>query len=332
LAGSYNGLFFDTNNGVSEQTAGMVKGLTISQKGTYSGTVLIAGASHGISGSFDLGGNATNRINRSTNQGGPVTIVMTVSGATPPPQITGTVAGTNGGSPWQASLVADRATNTVPSGEFTLLLPPDADNSPPASSPGGDGYALLTNKAGTSAVSGALADGTALSQSVPVSQDGYVPLYDNLYAGKGLLLGWINLYLTNTDGVGLTWFRPPVRSGLYSNGFNNVLSAGQLLLSPWTNAPANYESLSNLEILQTVNDTTATTNIGVKIESAGQIVDTATGKSIGSVTPKTGAFSVTIGSGPIQVKARGAITLLNGTNGAGYFTTKTNGQAVLLTP
>jgi hypothetical protein len=308
----------------------MLKGLTINQQGKYSGTVLIAGASHGISGSFGLGGESTNVINRSASQGGSMAIFMTVSGATPPPQITGAVAGTNSGSPWQASLVADRATNTVPSGEYTLLIPPDPDNFPPSSSPGGDGYLLITNKAGTASLSGALADGTAFSQSVGISEDGYVPLYDNIYGGKGLFLGWINLYLTNTNDLGLTWIHPALRTGIYDNGFVNFLSAGQFLLSPWTNAVANFAGLTNLSILQTVN-TAATTNIGVKIEPAGQIIDTATGKSIGSVTPKTGAFSVTVGSGTNQIKGRGAITLVNGVNGGGYYTTKTSAQAILLT-
>lgn len=328
LAGTYNGLFFDTNNGVSEASAGMLKGLTLNQEGKYSGSLLIAGGSHGLSGSLSLGGQATNIVSRPASQGGPIKIVMTVSGATPPPQITGAVIGTNGGIPWQASLVAGRATNTVPNGEFTLLIPPDFDNFPPASSPGGDGYLLITNKAGTATMAGALADGTALSQSVGVSQDGYIPLYDNLYSGKGLLLGWINLYLTNTDDVSLTWIRLPQRSGLYTNGFVNFYSADQFTLSPWTNFAANYEVLTNLLTVQTANSNAPGLFYGVRIESAGQIIDTATEKSIGSVTPKTGVFSVTFGN----VKGHGAITLVNGTNGGGYFTTKTNAQAILLLP
>src|SRR5665213_1149583 len=43
--GIYNGLFF-TTNGVTEQTAGMLKTLTVGTGGNYSGTVLINGASH----------------------------------------------------------------------------------------------------------------------------------------------------------------------------------------------------------------------------------------------------------------------------------------------
>ena len=113
VKGTYNGLFFDANNGVTEQTAGMLKGLAISQKGTYSGTLLINGGSHAISGSFNLAGQAATHISRPPSQGG-LTLVMQLNGNEPPPQVTGTVSGTNHGVSWVANLTADRAANTVP--------------------------------------------------------------------------------------------------------------------------------------------------------------------------------------------------------------------------
>ena len=73
---------------------------------------------------------------------------------------------------------------------------------------------MITNHAGAANITGALADGAAFNQTVPVSQDGYVPIYANLYSGKGLLLGWINLDLTNTADVGLTWIHPGTRFGI----------------------------------------------------------------------------------------------------------------------
>jgi hypothetical protein len=82
----------------------------------------------------------------------------------------------------------------------------------------------------TTRITGALADGASFSQTVPVSQTGYVPICANLYASKGLLLGWINLDLTNTAGVSLTWIHPERVSGLYQKGFTNVLLTNQILL------------------------------------------------------------------------------------------------------
>ena len=71
---------------------------------------------------------------------------------------------------------------------------------PPIGSPGGDGYALITNHAGMIRITGAMADGAPLSQTVPVSDLSYVPIYASLYGGKGLLMGWINLDTTNNAG------------------------------------------------------------------------------------------------------------------------------------
>jgi hypothetical protein len=341
LKGTYNGLFSATN-GVTEETAGMLKGLTVRQTGAYSGTLIINGGSHVISGAFDLSGQATNQILRPASQGGSLTVVMTLlSSSNSAPQDTGTVSGTTNGGSWVASLTADLATNSLPSAEYTMLIPPDTNNGPPDSSPGGDGYALITNHAGTAKVTGALADGTAFSQSVPVSQDGYVPVYANLYGNKGLLLCWINLDLTNTNAVtatGLTWIHPTRTTGLYQKGFTNILLTNQILLSLWTNLPGNIDTLTNLSILDTINDTNALTNVAVKISSAGKVTE-ATGSPVtvsGSITPKTGLLKVTIGSGATRVTGHGAI-LLNSTNGgsnygAGYYLTKTNAGAVLLEP
>jgi hypothetical protein len=320
FVGTYNGLFWATNGLVAETNAGMLKGLTLTSKGTYSGTLLINGASKGFSGSFDLAGVAGKSISLGSKEGD-VEVVMTLTSNNPAPRVTGTVSNAS----WLATnLTADRAANTPISAEYTLLIPPDT-NSAPTNSPGGDGYALITNHAGKATITGALADGAAFSQTVPVSQDGYVPIYANLYAGKGLLLGWVNLDLTNTANVSLTWIRPEHASGLYTNGFTNVLPANQIQLSPWTNPPGNIGLMTNLLILDTINDTN--TPIPVTITS-GKVAGLAVS---GTVNLKTGLLKVTLGGGANKTNGYGAI-LLNATNGGGYFLTKTNAGAVILQP
>jgi hypothetical protein len=101
-----------------------------------------------------------------------------------------------------------------------------------ADSPPGDGYALVTNRAGVVTLNGALADGTQYHQTVPVSQNGDVPVYVSLYKSRastnsGLLLGWINL--TNLQAMPpvdtLTWIKKPSRPpNLYTDGFTNILT------------------------------------------------------------------------------------------------------------
>jgi hypothetical protein len=339
VRGTYNGLFFNTN-GVTEQTAGMLKGLTIGQRGTYSGTLLINGGGHALAGAFNLVGQATNHIPRPASQGGPLLVEMTLNWNNSPPQVTGIVFGTNQGVPWVATnLLADLATNTSPSAEYTMLILPDT-NTAPAKSPGGAGYALITNYAGTTRnpgaatarITGALADGTAFSQTVPVSRDGYIPIYANLYASKGLLLGWINLDLTNTAGVGLTWIHPARTTGLYQNGFTNVLFSNQIPFSPWTNSPTNIFAATNLSLVEMINDTNALMDFTVTISNNFKLGEVSGPTPLsGSINSKTGLLKVTIGSGANKTTGYGAI-LLNETNGAGYFLTKTNAGAFILEP
>jgi uncharacterized repeat protein (TIGR02543 family) len=324
FVGTYNGLFTGANGIVTETNAGMLKGLTLTSKGTYSGSLLFNGASKSFTGSFDLALNASNSLKVG---GETLGLGMTLTASDPAPQVTGIISG-NG---WMSTnLTADRATNSLPPAEYTLLILPNT-NTAPANSPGGDGYALITNSAGTARdpaaatakITGALADGTAFNQTVPVSQDGYVPIYADLYSGKGLLLGWINLK-TNTAGISLTWIHPETHSGLYQNGFINVLSTNQILLSQWTD-PGNFGSLYNLSELATINDTNIITSITVSI-AGGKV----SGQSVtGTVAPKTGLLTVTI----YKVAGHGAI-LINGTNisGGGYFLTKTAAGAIKLGP
>jgi hypothetical protein len=333
VKGQYNGLFFNATNGVTEQTAGMLKGLLIGANGTYSGTILINGSSHSLTGTFNLSGQASNRISRPSAQGGALTVAMTLNWNNSPPQVTGTVSGITNGVSWaDANLIADLATNTFGRAEYTLLLLPDANGLPPANSPGGDGYGLITNKAATATITGALADGTPFSQSTPISQAGDIPFYANLYGGKGLILGWVSLNPADNAGAGLTWIHPGRATGLYQNGFTNILLTNQIRLSPWTNSAANFGELTNLSLLENTTDTnTLITNIAVSVTAEGKMTETETGKVIGAVNLKTGLLTVTVGSGASKMIGRGVI-LLNATNGGGYYLTKTNAEAILLQP
>ncbi len=333
--GVYNGLFASAG-GVNEQTAGMLKGLTVSTSGTYSGTLLINGASQAISGSFDLAGQGVSYILRPASQGGPLTLAMTLNGNNQPLQVTGTVSGTQAGAPWTANLVADLSSNALPSGKYTMLIPPDDNNAPPNSSPGGDGYALIAYNAGTvgnpssakATVSGALADGTSFNQTVAVSADGSVPVYANLYGGKGLLLGWINL--EGTSATSLTWIHPRLASGMYKSGFTNYLAGNQILLSPWNNHTAAIFGATNLSFLDTMNDATTLMDFTLTIDNNFQLGEVSDAKLLsGSINPNTGLLTVTIGNGGSKLTGHGAM-LLNSGSGGGYFLDRTNAQAMKL--
>jgi sugar lactone lactonase YvrE len=328
FVGTYNGLFWATNGGVAEGNAGMLKGLTLTSKGSYSGSLMINGASKSISGSFSAARQAGKPVSFGSPEGD-VELAMTLTSIGPAPQVTGTVSGTG----WTATnLIADRATTTMSPAEYTMLILPDTN----PSSPGGDGYALITNTPGNgrsvataaAKISGALADGTAFSQSVPVSQDGYVPIYANLYGGKGLLLGWINLDPTNDSG-GLFWVHPD-RPGLFKGAFT---ARNQIELSPWTNLPASSALPTKLAVFEMsdgavigTNDFTITISNNYKLGMQSGPTNLS-----GSLNPKTGLLTVTIGSGASKSTGYGVL-LPNGTNGGGFFLDKTNAGAIILQP
>ncbi|MGD0814221.1 MAG: hypothetical protein ABSA83_11500 [Verrucomicrobiota bacterium] len=332
LKGIYNGLFA-SSNGVTEQTAGMLKGLNIAQRGAYSGSLLINGGSHGISGTFSLNGQATNKISRTASQGGPLIVELTAINSTnPAPEVIGTISGTNNGVAWVASLMADFSTKagSEAAARYTMLIPPSFGGSPPTSSPGGAGYASIATSAGMVTVSGSLADGTAFSESVPATETSYIPVYANLYGGRGLLLGWITLSSTNTSGMSLAWIHPPRATGLYQGGFTNVLSANQLAVSPWTHSATSIQLLTNLSVVDWVYETNSSnfTDYPVNTTASGKITGTTLS---GSINQRTGTFRVTVGSGSSKIIGTGVV-LLNSTNGGGYYLTETNSQAIELTP
>ncbi len=331
VKGTYNGLFTATNGDVTEATAGMLKGLTIATKGTYSGSLLINGAPHGLSGTFNLAGQATNKITRPDSQGGNLLVLLNVvTSSNALPIVTGTIYGTNNGVPWvSTNLVADLQTNLTFSSDYTMTIPPSTNNPASNSIPGGDGYALITNHAGAVKISGALADGTVFSESVPVSQSGDVPVYASLYANKGLLLGWINLDATNAPGS-LAWIHPTARTGFFTSPFS---STNFVKLSGWTNPPAGSSLPQHLVVLEMANGAVTQSNAFVITVSNNYKIGEISGPLplSGTLNPKTGQLQLVIGSKADKQTANGAV-LLNGTNGGGFFTTKTNTGAVILAP
>ena len=231
VKGTYNGLFFQTNAaGVTPQTAGMLNGLTIGSLGSYSAKLVLGGTTNPISGTFDVFGRASNYIARTASKGGPVNLQMALGWTNS--QITGFVSGPN--ADWQSPLFAEENASSSGSAQSTMLLEPSTNAI--GAIPPGSGYVRVTNHLSALILSGALADGTTFSQSVPLGQLGDVPLYESLYGNAGLLLGWVTL--TNDlpqAPKGLIWIKPSAKSGIYTNGFTNALAVQG---SPWTTAPA----------------------------------------------------------------------------------------------
>jgi hypothetical protein len=103
-----------------------------------------------------------------------------------------------------------------------LVLPGETGD--PAT-PDGSGYGLvMVDRSGLAILTGSLADGTAFSQSVPVSREGDYPLYASLYGGKGSLIAWLKFTLPpGLTNSAASWIKPFSASArYYPAGFTNV--------------------------------------------------------------------------------------------------------------
>jgi len=321
--GIYNGLFAQANTNVA--SSGMLSGVAVTASGSYSGKLLIGNSTNSISGAFNSSGQATNNVPRANAQGGPLTLAMTLNWNVSPPMITGTVSGTNGG-PWTANLTAELASTATNSADYTAWVLPSG-------TPPGYGYLLITNHAGAVTLSGALADGTAFSQTVPLSGNGDLPVYGNLSGGTELLLGWLGLESGSPAGS-LAWIKESLRSSaLYTNGFTNLVVVQG---SPWTNPPPNTAAM-NLPFGQLdisggglVSDlifNVAMSNNNTLVKLTGSPANSLTGTN----NPKTGLLTITFGNGKTTTTGTGA-ALQNATNAAGFFLGKTNAGSFLLQP
>lgn len=329
VAGVYNGLFSPAA-GVSEQSSGFLTAtLSATGHGAYSGKLLLAGGSYALSGAFDLSGDAEEIVPLSGDSS--LTVAMHLDLAAANEQLTGSVSenATNG---WTSDLVADRAifgkTNpaTIYAGKYTLIIPPGSN------APGGYSYATLDNSmAGVVTLSGSLADNTPISQSVPISTNGNIPLYVSLYSHKGLLTGWLTLTDQTGNqpaqavaGTGVAWIKPG------ATGFTN------------TNIDvigSYYSSAGNFTV---TNATLSISNGGLagglvfsNVTIANNKLTTPGNAVTGAITPETGVLTVTYKpAGGRTISAKGVILQEDnsGIDAAGWFPAGDQSGYFLLQP
>lgn len=218
VAGTCNGLFYDTTNGVTETNAGFFT-ITTTYLGQLSGSLLLSSTRYSFSGQFATNGFAQALIPRTHLD--PLVVRLQLDMTQGTDHLTGSVSNLA----WFAELAGDRAvfdgrTSIAPqAGLYTLVFQGTNSNAAPA----GDGWGTVTvNPAGSISLAGSLADGTAVTQSVPVSKNGQWPLYVSLYSGQGLLLGWLTFANNLAEGIqgDVVWVKPKGASGhYYPNGF-----------------------------------------------------------------------------------------------------------------
>jgi hypothetical protein len=333
IDGVYSGLFSPAG-GVTEESSGFITAaIPAASRGAYTARLLLDGGSYPFSGTFDLSGNAEQTIVRPGKT--PVTVYLQLNLAAPDDQMTGNVNEdvTNG---WISTILADRAAfdarrnpATNYAGRYTLIIPPSGI--PLTNEPGGYGYATLTNNlAGNVAISGRLADGAAISQSVAISKDGNIPLYVSLYSRQGSLLGWLTLTNNPSNnpaqtilGANLSWIKNPGKAGtLYDGGFTNVNLAafGSLYIPPQTGG--NVLSLTNGTL------TLSNANLGGSLiysnltVAGNKLVNNGPGTLSGVIAPASGVLTLTFRAAGANADLEAKGVILQGdspTNAAGWF-------------
>jgi hypothetical protein len=183
-----------------------------------------------------------------------------------------------------------------------------------------------------------LADGTAFSESVAISATGNVDVYAVPYT-NGLLLGRLSLASGIPQG-NLTWIRRAGTNRVFTSGFTNTLAVAQSEL--WTNPPPGTAALTCSSGLLMISNASTNLIFYVAVNANNTLsklgsVPTNAGSLRGSINPKTGLLSVSIGSSPGIAAATGYGIVQQNTNSlkgsnnvAGYVTTATNTGLLLL--
>ena len=217
-AGTYNGLFYQTDDGgmpaIAVQTAGLLTQCVVDAQGNYAGAIYVDGLSNSISGAFNAAGTASATVGRAAAGLSDLGVALHLDLTAGALQMTGIVSNLDQGDPWTAVLTAEPGTNAFgQSPNFFLFIPPM--NGLTA------GYVTGVEGNGVVSLLGMMGDGTAFSQDAPVSSDGNMPLFIQLYGQSGLLAGWVNVFGSPATSL-LTWICP---SGQTSSGFTNVVEA-----------------------------------------------------------------------------------------------------------
>jgi O-glycosyl hydrolase len=329
--GSYYGLFYDTS-GAAPESSGFVT-LRTTSRGNYSGKLQLNGKQLGFTGRFDASGHST--ANVKIPGGTPLLVDLQGVSSGGENDVVGVVSNQS----WVAQLHAYRAgfdgrAHKAPfANKYTLAIPGSDDSS---LSPGGDGFARVTVGAnGVVRSLTSLADGTSLSQSVPVSSQGWWPLYSAPYRGRGLVLSWLtfatNPVATNVGGD-LVWVKPAMQgTRYYAAGFTNMPYAqGSLYVTP-SGANGSALSLTNGQMTFSGGNLSSSVTNLFSLSNGSKFKNLGNNKLSVTFAKPNGMFSgiVTVPDTGKTKPFKGAV-LQNQGVGSGYFLGTNQSGRVLL--
>jgi uncharacterized repeat protein (TIGR02543 family) len=325
VKGTYNGLFYDTNQSQVEMESSGFLTLNVGAFGAYSGKLLKDGKTYRFGGTFGVDGTEVNLIERPpTNDlflrmaldltngtdvlSGSISNfhswqIGTITNYTTNVTTEGTTVITNRDpvfqtNLWVSPLVADRAvwntrTNRATrEGSYTLLIAADTDS---FAGPPGESFGKVTVSAsGVVTLSGTLADTTKATQRVSLSKSNQWPFYLPLYKGKGALLSWVNFDPTQTDtdlaGV-LSWIKQSQPTAkYYKDGFtNDTQAAGSAFVAP---TPTNRVlDLTTGLVAFTGGNLAANFTNNVTLGADSKVINNSTNKLVLSIQKSSGLMT-----------------------------------------
>ncbi|MEI7732264.1 MAG: immunoglobulin domain-containing protein [Verrucomicrobiota bacterium] len=214
--GDYLGLFMPEPTNAAAPGASVVQftnsgllKLTLTEKGTFTGKLLVEGATLNFTGNFAQNGWAQVNVPRT----GKSPLQMALNLLRYDSGVTGTVSDGVWNSRAEAYL-KDTSTSNQLAGAYTLGLSPSVNIA------GGGEAAITVSRAGIALVTGTLPESTVLTYSAPLSVQGLLPVYIPLYGGKGMLMGWLNLQNPHPFFMSeLNWQKPVAPTdSYYTNG------------------------------------------------------------------------------------------------------------------
>jgi hypothetical protein len=240
-AGTYQGLFFDTNN-LAPESSGFFSAV-IAKSGSVSGKLLFASDTYSFTSRATSAGTISNTIPRAKHT--PLTLALQ-------PSLNGDgLSGLLTDGAWTAQLAANRSVyskTNAPSqanSRFTLAMSclggtPTLGTNITEPCMGGCGTVAI-GASGQLSFSGILGDGAAVSQTSFLSKQGSWPFFASPKGGAdGLALGWLTFTneTSNRLNGAVAWIKPSApKAALYPAGFTNYTQVVGSLFSATSGIP-----------------------------------------------------------------------------------------------
>jgi photosystem II stability/assembly factor-like uncharacterized protein len=315
VQGTYTGLFYDTNH-VTPLTSGYFSG-EINSVGKLSAKINVRGVSYSLTGNLLPDGSYSNAVvgaSISTSVAARLQLDFVER------VLTGEVISSFGRVALFASLnVFSNGFPCPQQGKYTVILPGAATS---VTQPGGDGYGTVKiDQNGKISFSGALGDGSKVTQSSYLSRYGEWPFYTPFRNGAGSIIGWLTVTNGSIGGlVNWTKLGLPVTNS-YPGGFiieSEAVGSSFLKTNGQPVLPLGTNGLGAL-IFANAGLTNALFN-EVKVDEKGKYTLTGTNEASFSLNTSSGLFEGKFRAPGDKTNTtyKGAI-IQNQNRGSGYF-------------